>query len=146
MADSEEEFYTDEVPEIPVNLERVLLFALDEAREKLADGGEVVPFTAVELGDNIIVETYPGENAQECLDQARAAIQGMTGIDCYALCYDGYVETEDGDIDALISEGGMLGDETGHAVGYLYEISGDEGDMYIEEDPAYIGAAPNFLA
>ena len=45
MADRVVESSDDQVPEIPEALEKVLLFSLDEAKEKLAQSNEVVPFT-----------------------------------------------------------------------------------------------------
>ena len=39
MADREVENSSEEVPEIPEVLEKVLLFALDEAKNKMSQGG-----------------------------------------------------------------------------------------------------------
>ena len=36
-----------EVPEIPEILEKVLLFSLEEAKEKMTQGADVVPFTCL---------------------------------------------------------------------------------------------------
>ena len=47
MADREVESSDVEVPEIPEILEKVLLFSLDEAKEKMTQGSDVVPFTAL---------------------------------------------------------------------------------------------------
>ena len=106
MADREVESSDVEVPEIPEILEKVLLFSLDEAKEKMTQGSDVVPFTA--------------------------------------LGYDGYIEIDDGVKDALIAEGGVPGEDTGYAVSYLYEMD-EEGNVTFEEEPAYVGEAPNFM-
>ena len=54
MADRVVEAAVSDVPEIPKDLEKVLLFALDEAH-KLADNGEdVVPFTSLVVKDNVL--------------------------------------------------------------------------------------------
>ena len=45
---------------------------------------------------------------------------------------------------ALIAEGGVPGEDEGYAVGYLYSVN-DEGEATFEEEPAYIGEAPNFM-
>ena len=47
MADRVVENQDNEVPEIPEILEKVLLFSLDEAKQKLSQSNEVVPFTAL---------------------------------------------------------------------------------------------------
>lgn len=143
MADREVENSYQEAPELPEVLEKVLLFALDEAKDKMSQGADVIPFTALVVKDNLFIETHPGENADECFKFAQHTVEGARGAEAYALCYDGYIETDDGVKDALIAEGGVPGDETGHAVGYLYTVEGDE--VVFEEEPAYVGEAPNFM-
>ena len=143
MADREVENSYQEAPELPEVLEKVLLFALDEAKDKMSQGADVVPFTALVVKDNLFIETHPGENADECFKFAQHTVEGARGAEAYALCYDGYIETDDGVKDALIAEGGIPGDETGHVVGYLYTVEGD--DVMFEEEPAYVGEAPNFM-
>lgn len=133
-----------EVPEIPETLEKVLLFSLEEAKEKLAQGSEVIPFTALVVKENLFLENHPGESAEECFNFARHTVEHARGAAAYALCYDGYIEVDDGVKDALIAEGGIPGEDTGYAVGYLYETS-EDGEVKFEEEPAYIGEAPNFM-
>ena len=71
-------------------------------------------------------------------------MRGARGAEAYALCYDGYIETDDGVMDALIAEGGIPGEEAGYAVGYLYTMEEGENPVF-EEEPAYVGEAPNFM-
>lgn len=143
MADREVENASQDVPELPEVLEKVLLFALDEARTKVEQGADVVPFTTLVIKDNLFIESHPGESAEECFKFAQHTVEGARGAEAYALCYDGYIETDDGVKDALISEGGIPGDETGYAIGYLYVEEGDK--IVFEEEAAYIGEAPNFM-
>lgn len=133
-----------EVPEIPETLEKVLLFSLDEAKEKMLQGAEVIPFTALAVKENLFIESHPGDTAEECFNFARHTVQNARGAEAYALCYDGYVEVDDGTKDALIAEGGIPGEDKGFAVGYLYE-AGDDGSIVFEAEPAFIGDAPNFM-
>ncbi len=144
MADRIVESSDVQVPEIPEILEKVLLFALDESKEKLSQGEDVVPFTALVVKDNLFLENHPGETAEECFNFARHTVEHARGASAYALCYDGYVEIDDGTKDALIAEGGVPGEDAGYAVGYLYECD-DEGNLALEDEPAYIGEAPNFM-
>jgi hypothetical protein len=95
--------------------------------------------------DNVFLESHPGDTAEECFEAAQTTIGGARGADAYAFCYDGYIESDDGMIDALIAEGGLPGEESGHAIGLLYKMS-DDGAVVFEESPAYIGEAPNFMA
>ena len=145
MADRTVETTAEEVPEIPEILEKVLLFALDEAKEKMEQGSDVVPFTALVVKENLFIESHPGDSAEECCGYARHTVEGARGAEAYALCYDGDVEIDDGTKDALIAEVGVPGEDEGYAVGYLYSVN-DEGEATFEEEPAYIGEAPNYMA
>lgn len=145
MADRNIENDSTEVPEIPEELERVLVFALDEGKAKLEGGEDLIPFTALIVKDNLFLETHPGEDAEECFEAAEANVRGARGAGGYAFCYDGYIETDDGVKDAVIAEGGQPGVDEGYAVAYLYTVD-DEGAYTFEAEPAYIGEAPNFMA
>ena len=144
MADRVVENQDNEVPEIPEILEKVLLFSLDEAKQKLTQSNEVVPFTALAVKENLFIESHPGESVEACFNAARHTVQHAQGAQAYALCYDGYVEVDEGTKDALIAEGGVPGADKGFAVGYLYECS-EDGVVEFEDEPAYIGEAPNFM-
>ena len=122
MADRNIENASTEVPEIPDELERVLVFALDEAKEKIEGGEDVIPFTTLVVKDNLFIESHPGDSAEECFEAAEKNVRGARGADCYAFCYDGYIETDDGVKDALIAEGGVPGADEGYAIAYLYEV------------------------
>lgn len=144
MADRVVESAVDEVPEIPETLESVLIFALDEAKDKLLDGEDLVPFTTLVVKENLFIETHPGDSSDECYALAKHTVEGARGADAYAFCYDGYVETDDGTKDVVIAEGGVPGAASGYAVGYVYEVD-DNGDYSFEDEAAYIGEAPNFM-
>ncbi|RDB59669.1 hypothetical protein C1878_14870 [Gordonibacter sp. 28C] len=145
MADRVVESSDVEVPEIPEILEKVLLFTLEEAKEKMTQGADVVPFTALVVKENLFLENHPGESAEECFGFARHTVENARGAEAYALCYDGYVEVDDETKDAIIAEGGIPGEDEGVAVGYLYTMN-DEGAPTFEPEPAYIGEAPNFMS
>ena len=144
MVDRVVESGETEVPEIPEILEKVLLFALDEAKEKMSQGADVVPFTTLVVKENLFIESHPGDSAEACFAFARHTVEGARGAEAYVFCYDGYVETDAGTQDAIIAEGGVPGDDEGYAIGYVYNIVDDK--PVFESDPAYIGAAPNFMA
>lgn len=145
MADRIVENESAEVPEIPETLEKVLLFALDEAKQKMSQQADVIPFTTLVVKENLFIETHPGDNAEECFNYAKHTVKGARGADAYAFCYDGFVDTDDGMLDALIAEGGIPGEDEGYAICYLYEI-GDNDEVVFDDEPAYVGAAPNFMA
>ena len=144
MVDRVVESSETEVPEIPEALEKVLLFALDEAKEKMSNGEDVVPFTVLVVKDNLFIENHPGDSADACFAAARHTVEGARGAESYGFCYDGYIETDAGTKDALIAEGGIPGEDEGLAIGQLYEID-DEGTLRFEGEPVYVGPAPNFM-
>lgn len=144
MSDRTVESSETEVPEIPELLEKVLLFALEEAKEKMEQAADVIPFTALVVKDNLFLENHPGDSAEECFDAAKNTVQGARGASAYAFCYDGYIETDAGTKDVLIAEGGLPGEDEGVAIGFLYTVEGEK--VVFEENPAYIGEAPNFMA
>ena len=144
MADRVVESSDIEVPEIPELLEKVLLFCLEESKEKMLAGNDIVPFTALVVKENLFLENHPGETAEQCFAFARHTVANARGAEAYALCYDGYLEVDDEVKDCLIAEGGIPGEEEGYAVGILY-VADDEGKLSFEAEPAYIGASPNFM-
>ena len=48
------------MPEIPDELERVLVFALDEAKEKIEGGEDVIPFTTLVVKGQSVHRVAPG--------------------------------------------------------------------------------------
>lgn len=151
MADRIVEEEITEVPEIDETLERVLLYVIDDARTKMEEGGEIVPFTALVVKDNLFIESHPGENAEECFAAARHTVEHARGAAAYAFCYDGYVNVSDENgeeitKDCIIAEGGLPGEPEGYAVGLIYTVSDDGDKITFEEETAYIGEAPNYMA
>ena len=134
----------DEVPEIPEILEKVLLFSLEHAKGKMESGEEVVPFTSLAVKETLFMESHPADDEQGCFNLARHTVQHARGAEAYSFCYDGYVDLDEGTHDALIAEGGIPGEDRGFAVGRLYTVDGD-GNVEFEDEPVYIGPAPNFM-
>lgn len=131
--------------EISEKLENVAVCALNEAVEKLSQGDELAPFIVVVQGDDMYFESFPGENIKECFANARAELaKARNDMDCYALCYDGYVETDDGQVDAVIAECAEKGEPKGHALCLMYEGEGEE--LVVAEGPAYIDTCPSIFA
>lgn len=144
MAERVVESSVDQVPEIPDILEKVLLFSLNHAKEKMEAGEDVVPFTSLAVKETLFMETHPGDNEQACFNLARHTVEHARGAEAYAFCYDGYVEADDGTHDALIAEGGVPSADKGFAVGMLYKAV-EDGAPEFESEPVYIGEAPNFM-
>lgn len=147
MADRNVERHIDKIPHIDKTLHAVLLAALNEARDRMKAGKAVVPFTALAIKDNLFIESVNGDTPEDCFNVARHTVQNARGAQAYALCYDGYIDTDAGTQDALIAEGGMPGQDTGYAIAYPYTPVKDaeKETPHIDNDPVYIGTAPNFM-
>ena len=129
------------------DLDRIILFAFNEAMEKLEQGGELEPFTIILHGENLHVETHPGEDVEECFESAALAVQQLAHVlDAYVFAYDGYVATDEGKRDAIIAERGMPGEELAEVFAVLYTLD-EEGDgaLDFEEGIYDLGLAASLL-
>lgn len=152
MADRIVENYTNEVPDMPNALQTVLAESIKIGREKLEGGEALEPFTMIAVSDKLFTEPTEGTSPDQCYANARHNVRGVRGASAYALCYDGYLDTNEGVKDAIIAEGGVPGAEKGFAIACLYESeAAAKGDSNraaykFNADPSYIGPAPNFMA
>ena len=145
MADRVVETNPVEVPEFPEILRKVLIYSLEEAKEKKLKGEDIIPFTALVVKESLFIESHPGTTTQECFNLGRHTVEGARGADAYAFCYDGYLDTEAGQRDAIIAEGGIPGEDIGYAVAYVYTEQ-EDGTFDFYPEASYIGNAPNFMA
>lgn len=136
---------TEERIEIPFVLENVLRYCLKDARERMEAGESIAPFSALAAGETLFMEEHPFDSPEECFDDARHTVENARGAAAYGFCYDGFVETALGNRDALIAQGGVPGDEDGHAIGLLYTID-DEDNPHFEDEPIYVAKCSNFMA
>ena len=144
MADRIVKNHPTEVPPMPEALQRVLVEALNEGKDKLTEDGLLIPFTMLVAGGNLFIEQHPGNTPTECFNAAKHTVEGARGAIAYAFCYDGYVDTDEGTKDAVIAEGGTPGADEGFALGYLYTPQDDASPKFAT-NPSYIGNAPNFM-
>ena len=130
-----------------VDTDKVVLFAFDEAADKLEQAGEFEPFTVVLHGENLHVESHPGDDAIECFNSAATAVKTLEHVmSNYVFAYDGYVETDEGTNDAIIVERGKPGDETAQVFAILYSIDEEgEGTLEFEEGIYDLGPASSLL-
>lgn len=134
-----------EVPEIDEELESLLIQVIEEARGKMEQGEVFPPFTAAVVGDKLFTETHEG-TIDECFDSARDAVLNAAGARLYAFCYDGYIDTDEGDKDAIIAEGGVAGDAQAVAVGMMYAVDEEGAVTDFDDEVVYIAETDNFLA
>ena len=99
MADKNVENDVVEVPQLDETLEVLLLQTLEEAQQRMEDGEDLPPFTATLIDESVFEESHTG-STDECFESARETVEGAQGARAYAFCYDGFVETDDGNKDA----------------------------------------------
>lgn len=134
----------DEVIEIPLILENVLRYCLNDARDRMLKGEQVNPFSALAVGETLFMEEHVYDTPDECFASAKRTVGKARGARTYGFCYDGYVDTDFGRSDALIAQGGMPGEPYGHAIGLIYKVN-DEGKPEFRAEPIYVGPAANYM-
>ena len=83
-----------EAPEMDENLQNVLVTALNEAKRVfLANGGALVPFTALASEGRLDFTSHAAGEVDNCFAEAERCVASSQGKEAYAFCYDGYVET-----------------------------------------------------
>ena len=134
-----------EAPRIDEELESLLVQVIEEARSKMEQGEIFPPFTATVVGDKLFTETHEGD-IDECFASANDAVLNAAGARLYAFCYDGYIDTDEGDKDAIIAEGGLAGDPQAVAVGMMYTMDEEGAVTGFDDEIVYIAETRNFLA
>lgn len=138
---AEEERENEQDIEIPDMLEQILLFAVQEAKDRFDEDAECAPFVATLVRDVMYFDSVVGETPDEMYEKADDLISGLDGITGYAFCYDGWMDDEQ--TDAIIAEGGLPGEEEGIAIGCPY--SKDEtGNFQFTDEVLYLGTCPNY--
>ena len=118
-------------------LEKITFYCFDEAKEKINAGDECVPFTVLVDGDQMFVETHPGEDVEKCRTSAEKAVRAASAFAShYAFCYDGFLMTDDGQLDAIIVECATNEMEKSYIIALLYKEQGE--DVSYEPQPVYI--------
>ncbi len=143
MADRTIETEVAEVPEINELLESLMLQTIEEAQIKLEETNELAPFTAVIIGKSVFEETYTGDT-NECFTAAEDTVSNMENAVAYGFCYDGYLETNNGEVSCIICEGGLPGEESGIALALIY--TEDNNEFEFNEEVIFLGETPNYLA
>ena len=131
---------------IPVVLENVLRYCLKDASERMEKGEQVVPFSALAVGETLFMEEHPADDPAESFHAARRTVENARGALAYGFCYDGYIEVGAKMVkrDCLIAEGGCPGEPYGHAIGLTYTMD-EQGKCEFAEEPIYVGNSLNYM-
>ena len=138
--------------DIPTDLLNNIVYALEEGQKILTSatyGQSFAPFTAIVAGNNVLLEAHSSDDADESFKKARKKVRKTKDAKSYAFCYDGFIESETGEQDAIISEGGLAKNKKGFAISMPYTKSGSEADGSVrysfDSGMVFLGEAPNFF-
>lgn len=102
MGEREETDPTAEVM-LSENQRTALDHAFEDARTCLASDGGMCAFSILATADGFVVSDHPGESVDDVYRSARA-LMARELPESYVFCYDGFVETDAGRVDAIICE------------------------------------------
>ena len=125
--------------EMDETLEQVVFYCLEEAKNKLSAGEDCVPFTVVvdSAREQMFVESHPGEDVMTCRASAHSTVRTSSAFSThYAFCYDGFLMTDDGQVDAIIVEAATRDMDAAYVIGLSYEEK--PGGPEFSDTPAYI--------
>lgn len=119
------------------NVQRAMDYAFDEAQQYLSGQGGFQPFTVTVVDEGLEVNAHDGDSP----DAIRESVKGLLAVDMpegYALAYDGYIDTDDGTLDAIIVEVAARGATKADALAMIYTRE-DDGTYTFEPTYGYIG-------
>lgn len=140
-----------ETIEIDPTLEAILRTCIDEAKKRLESEGQVVPFSALAVGKELQMQQHSADDPSDSFAAARKRVAAASkSVKAYAVCYDGFIEVDNklGEVvqrDCIIAEGGLSGEEYGHAIGLVYRVD-DDGNITFNKNPLYVSKSLNYMA
>lgn len=124
-------------------LEKIAFYCLEQMRGKLEGGEEPVPFTVVVEGDQLFEETYPeGEGADQRANAVANIKSASTFTTHYAWCYDGFLDTDQGQVDSIIVECAQRDMDKAYVIGLFYKE--EDGALHFGDQPAFIDTTESY--
>jgi hypothetical protein len=123
--------------QISENAAKAMEFAFDEARARLTSMHQTFdPFTVTVVDGGLEVNDHPADSPSGVHESVKMLVaQDMP--ESYALCYDGWVDTDEGRLDAVIVEVADRGAAHAATLALLYHMDG--GDYAFEAEYGYAG-------
>lgn len=126
-----------EMLEMDEILEKILFYSLDQAQAKLESGEELTPFTVIVDGDQMFEETFPGDDVVTCRHAAESAVKSSSAFAShYVFCYDGFIMTDQGQLDGIMVECATSDMDKAYVIARLYKD--EDGKLAFEKTPAYV--------
>lgn len=111
--------------------------AFEEAQARLTSGmAGFDPFTVTVVDGGLEFNDHPCESPEAVHESVRMLL-AMDMPEGYALCYDGYVEMDEGPVDAIIVEVADRGVATAECLALIY--TNEDGVYTFETDYGYAG-------
>jgi hypothetical protein len=128
-------------------LDKIVLYALDEGRQKLEENGSFEPFTVILRDEDLLVENHVGDDVLECFESAARTVQALaSSSQAYVFVYDGYINSVEGRLDAMIAERGVVGQNQADAFALLYSLDSTRPDgLTIGESILGLGQTTSLL-
>lgn len=124
-------------------LEKIVFYSFDLAKRELEEADACTPFTVVVQGDEMFVEEYPAADVVSCRKSAEANVKSSSSFSThYAFCYDGFLMTDDGQVDALIVECAQRDMEKALMIALIYKV--EDGVREYVETPAFVSEKESF--
>lgn len=123
--------------QVSENARKAMDYAFEEAQQRLTSMHQSFdPFTVTVVDEGLEINDHPAETPIAVRESVKILLaQDMP--EGYALCYDGYVETDDGQLDAVIVEVADRGGSDAFTLALLYSI--EDGAYTFETDYGYAG-------
>lgn len=125
--------------DISERLSRAVDFAFKEAQEQLSSGAGLAPFTVTVVDDGLEINDQSGNAVDDVYENVKTLLAGDMP-EAYALCYDGYVETDEGQRDAIVVEAADRGAARATALAMIY--TNEDGEYVFEANYGYAGSQP----
>lgn len=123
--------------QVSENVRKAMDYAFDEAQQRLISINQSFdPFTVTVVDAGLEINDHPAETPLAVRESVKMLLaQDMP--EGYALCYDGWVDTDDGHLDAVIVEVCDRGAADAFTLALIYSVI--DGEYTFETDYGYAG-------
>lgn len=117
------------------NTMKAVDLAFQEAQSYLTSGMGLAPFTVSAIDEGLEVDDQSAETPDDVYESVKMLLAANMP-EGYALAYDGYVDTEDGDRDAIVVEVADRGSVSAYVLAMPYVLDG--GEYVFDANYAYV--------
>lgn len=117
------------------NTMKAVDLAFQEAQSYLTSGMGLAPFTVSAIDEGLEVDDQSAETPDDVYESVKMLLAANMP-EGYALAYDGYVDTEDGERDAIVVEVADRGSVSAYVLAMPYVLDG--GEYVFDANYAYV--------